>query len=160
MAGIHRRTTAPALAVALIIAVRTVGTRLAVRCQAPCPARTVAGTRGGNARPDRGESENRERVPAGAAEAAPTEADAADKELAEGGRRQLLGVAWPWNVLGRPGVNVPAGFVDDGLPVGAQLLGPANSEPLLLWPAAQLETDQRRHERWPPQRSTAGSPTV
>jgi amidase len=47
--------------------------------------------------------------------------------------------AWPWNVLGWPGVNVPAGFVDCGLPVGAQLLGPANSEPLLLSLAAQLE---------------------
>lgn len=66
--------------------------------------------------------------------------------------------AWPWNVLGWPGVNVPAGFVDDGLPVGAQLLGPANSEPLLLSLAAQLEADQRWHELWPPQRSTADSP--
>ena len=40
--------------------------------------------------------------------------------------------AWPWNVLGWPGVNVPAGFTDGGLPIGAQLLGPANSEPRLL----------------------------
>ncbi|HSX97718.1 MAG TPA: amidase family protein, partial [Streptomyces sp.] len=68
--------------------------------------------------------------------------------------------AWPWNVLGWPGVNVPAGFVDDGLPVGAQLLGPANSEPLLLSLAAQLEADQRWHEQWPPGRSTADSPAV
>jgi amidase len=53
-------------------------------------------------------------------------------------------------VLGWPGVNVPAGFVGDGLPVGAQLLGPADSEPLLLSLAAQLEADQRWHELWPP----------
>lgn len=52
--------------------------------------------------------------------------------------------AWPWNVLGWPGVSVPAGLTSDGLPVGAQLLGPANSEPLLLSLAAQLE----RIERW------------
>ncbi|WDF43256.1 amidase [Streptomyces sp. T12] len=58
--------------------------------------------------------------------------------------------AWPWNVLGWPGVNVPAGFVD-GLPVGAQLLGPANSEPLLISLAAQLEAELRWHELWPPQ---------
>ncbi|WKX74268.1 amidase [Streptomyces sp. XD-27] len=58
--------------------------------------------------------------------------------------------AWPWNVLGWPGVNVPAALTDGGLPLGAQLLGPANSEPTLLSLAAQLEADQRWHERWPP----------
>ncbi|MCS0605797.1 amidase [Streptomyces sp. LP11] len=58
--------------------------------------------------------------------------------------------AWPWNVLGWPGVNVPAGFVSDGLPVGAQLLGPAHTEPLLVSLAAQLEAELRWHERWPP----------
>ncbi|MFE1751179.1 amidase [Streptomyces anandii] len=61
--------------------------------------------------------------------------------------------AWPWNVLGWPGVNVPAGFVAGGLPVGAQLLGPAHSEPLLVSLAAQLEAHLRWHERWPPPRS-------
>ncbi|MFJ4621854.1 amidase [Streptomyces sp. NPDC088812] len=59
--------------------------------------------------------------------------------------------AWPWNVLGWPGVNVPAGFAPGGLPVGAQLLGPAHSEPLLLSLAAQLEAELRWHELWPPQ---------
>lgn len=48
--------------------------------------------------------------------------------------------AWPWNVLGWPAVNVPAGFTEDGLPVGVQLLGKANSEATLLSLAAQLET--------------------
>ncbi len=57
--------------------------------------------------------------------------------------------AWPWNVLGWPGVNVPAGRVAGGLPVGAQLLGPAGSEPLLISLAAQLEADQRWYEQWP-----------
>ncbi|WP_425470934.1 amidase [Streptomyces armeniacus] len=57
--------------------------------------------------------------------------------------------AWPWNVLGWPGVNVPAGFTESGLPLGAQLLGPAGSEPLLVSLAAQLEADQRWYERWP-----------
>lgn len=50
---------------------------------------------------------------------------------------------WPWNVLGWPSVNVPAGFTGDGLPVGAQLMGPANSEPLLVSIAAQLESQLR-----------------
>ena len=57
--------------------------------------------------------------------------------------------AWPWNVLGWPGVNVPAGRTPDGLPLGAQLLGPANAEPLLISLAAQLEADQRWFESWP-----------
>jgi amidase len=48
-------------------------------------------------------------------------------------------VAWPWNVLGWPSINVPAGFTSDGLPIGVQLMGPANSEPLLVSLAAELE---------------------
>ncbi|MFE3850384.1 amidase [Streptomyces griseorubiginosus] len=68
--------------------------------------------------------------------------------------------AWPWNVLGWPGVNVPAGFVEGGLPVGAQLLGPANSEPLLLSLAAQLEAELRWHESWPPERVALDSPAA
>lgn len=61
----------------------------------------------------------------------------------------LCPYAWPWNVLGWPGVNVPAGFDRDGLPVGAQLLGPAAGEARLLSLAAQLEADLRWHEKWP-----------
>ncbi|HXC45795.1 MAG TPA: amidase [Solirubrobacteraceae bacterium] len=57
--------------------------------------------------------------------------------------------AWPWNVLGWPGISVPAGFTEQGLPFGAQLLGPANSEALLLSLAAQLERVERWHERTP-----------
>jgi amidase len=58
--------------------------------------------------------------------------------------------AWPWNVLGWPGVNVPAGFTDSGLPVGAQLLGQANSEPRLLSLAAQLEAVESWQDQSPP----------
>ncbi|TCN56893.1 amidase [Rhodococcus sp. SMB37] len=57
--------------------------------------------------------------------------------------------AWPWNVLGWPGVNVPAGFTDDGLPVGAQLLGHDDSEPMLVSLAAQLESALLWHEQSP-----------
>lgn len=59
---------------------------------------------------------------------------------------------WPWNVLGWPSVNVPAGFSADELPLGAQLMGPANSEPLLVSLAAQLESAlewaQHRPDSW------------
>lgn len=57
--------------------------------------------------------------------------------------------AWPWNVLGWPALNVPAGFTAAGLPLGAQLLGPEGSEPLLISLAAQLEADRRWHDHWP-----------
>src|ERR1700733_11096306 len=43
-------------------------------------------------------------------------------------------VTWPWNVLGWP-----AGFTSDGLPIGVQLMGPANSEVMLISLAAELE---------------------
>ncbi|ANZ24769.1 amidase [Rhodococcus sp. WB1] len=59
---------------------------------------------------------------------------------------------WPWNVLGWPSVNIPAGFTGSGLPVGAQLMGHENAEPLLISLAAQLESELRwdRHtpQRW------------
>ena len=58
--------------------------------------------------------------------------------------------AWPWNVLGWPGVNVPAGLTAEGLPLGASLLGPANSESRLISLAAQLEQAEGWQERRPP----------
>jgi amidase len=58
--------------------------------------------------------------------------------------------AWPWNVLGWPGVNVPAGLTADGLPLGAQLLGPGGSESRLVALAAQLESVERWDRRRPP----------
>jgi amidase len=58
--------------------------------------------------------------------------------------------AWPWNVLGWPGVNVPAGLTPEGLPIGAQLLGPEGTEARLIGLAAQLEGVERWFERRPP----------
>ncbi len=58
--------------------------------------------------------------------------------------------AWPWNVLGWPGVSVPAGLNSEGLPLGAQLLGPANTEGRLLSLAAQLERVEGWHLRVAP----------
>jgi amidase len=56
---------------------------------------------------------------------------------------------WPWNVIGWPAMTVPAGLTEDGRPVGAQLLGPAGSEALLIALAAQLERELRWYERRP-----------
>lgn len=58
--------------------------------------------------------------------------------------------AWPWNALGWPAINVPAGLDGGGLPIGAQLLGPADSEARLISLAAQLEARQGWPDRHPP----------
>jgi amidase len=59
--------------------------------------------------------------------------------------------AWPWNVVGWPAISVPAGFTAADLPIGAQLVAPAENEALLLALAAQLEGTRRWHEQRPPQ---------
>jgi amidase len=58
--------------------------------------------------------------------------------------------AWPWNVVGWPAISVPAGFTASGLPIGAQLVGPAEGEARLLSLAAQLEQALAWHEQTPP----------
>ncbi|WP_197374844.1 amidase [Mycolicibacterium baixiangningiae] len=59
-------------------------------------------------------------------------------------------VTWPWNLLGWPSINVPAGFTKEGLPIGVQLMGPEASEPLLISLAAELEAINGWVTRQPP----------
>ena len=47
--------------------------------------------------------------------------------------------AAPWNVAGLPAIVVPVGVRPDGLPLGVQLVGPPDSELLLLAVAGQFE---------------------
>jgi aspartyl-tRNA(Asn)/glutamyl-tRNA(Gln) amidotransferase subunit A len=54
-------------------------------------------------------------------------------------RQAIMPCTVPQNLAGLPSVTVPAGFDDDGLPVGVQLTGAAWSEPLVLAVAAALE---------------------
>ncbi|MBP2320174.1 amidase [Kibdelosporangium banguiense] len=58
--------------------------------------------------------------------------------------------AWPWNILGLPGINVPAGLTSSGLPIGAQIIGVENSEPTLISLAAQLQNEEHWQDRTPP----------
>ncbi len=85
----------------------------------------------------------------------PPRADAIDGLGSFATNRVIVGAApytWPWNLVGWPAVAVPAGFTDAGLPVGAQLMGPANSERRLVSLAAQLESElqwqRHRPEPW------------
>ena len=70
--------------------------------------------------------------------------------------RTLFGMArvYPftgiWNMTGQPAISVPATPTSGGLPVGAQLVGPPDGEPLLLSVAAQLEAELGWPERRPP----------
>src|SRR5829696_1001335 len=73
-----------------------------------------------------------------------------------GAARTLLGMSrvYPftgiWNMTGQPAISIPAPPTSEGLPVGAQLVGPADSEPLLLSVAAQLERELGWPDRRPP----------
>ncbi|MFR9751519.1 amidase [Nocardia sp. 004] len=83
---------------------------------------------------------------------APPRADAIDGLGVNATNNLITGscpYTWPWNVLGWPSVNVPAGFTDAGLPVGAQLMGTANTEPRLISLAAQLESELQWYRHRP-----------
>jgi amidase len=72
-----------------------------------------------------------------------------------GAARTLLGMSrvYPftgiWNMTGQPAISIPAPPAGD-LPIGAQLIGPADSEPLLLSVAGQLEQALGWPARRPP----------
>jgi Asp-tRNA(Asn)/Glu-tRNA(Gln) amidotransferase A subunit family amidase len=61
-------------------------------------------------------------------------------------------------VLGFPALTVPAGFTDDGLPVGLEFMSREFSEPLLFKLAYAYE--QGTHHRRPPTTTPALSETV
>ena len=70
--------------------------------------------------------------------------------------RTLLGLALVhpftgvWNVTGQPAISVPGPASSEGLPIGAQLIGPPDSEPRLLSLASALESELGWPERLPP----------
>ncbi len=73
-----------------------------------------------------------------------------------GAMRTLLGMAavYPftgvWNMTGQPALSIPAPPGPDGLPIGAQLIGPPDGDGRLLALAAQLERELGWPERRPP----------
>ena len=54
-----------------------------------------------------------------------------------------------FNHTGQPALAVPAGFASDGFPLGAQLVGPPDAEPLLLAAGASLQTVRDWSDRTP-----------
>ena len=72
-----------------------------------------------------------------------------------GATRALLGMAqaYPfngiWNLTGQPALSIPGPPARDGMPIGAQLVGPPDGEPRLLSLGAQLEAELGWPERRP-----------
>jgi aspartyl-tRNA(Asn)/glutamyl-tRNA(Gln) amidotransferase subunit A len=54
------------------------------------------------------------------------------------------------NLAGLPGVSIPCGLDDEGLPVSIHLVGPAHSDRLLLAVAARFQEVTDHHRRLPP----------
>jgi amidase len=54
-----------------------------------------------------------------------------------------------WNLTGQPAASVPAGFTDEGLPLGVQLVGRPNDEETIVSLAAQIESERPWSERRP-----------
>jgi amidase len=65
------------------------------------------------------------------------------------GSVRFVPFAGPYNHTGQPAASVPAAWTADEFPVGAQLIGKRDGEPLLLSLAAQLEGALRWTERRP-----------
>lgn len=62
-------------------------------------------------------------------------------EIGRPGRRWTPMRTFPFNVSGHPALALPTGTASDSLPIGVQLVGPANGEAMLCRVAAALERD-------------------
>jgi aspartyl-tRNA(Asn)/glutamyl-tRNA(Gln) amidotransferase subunit A len=62
---------------------------------------------------------------------------------------QWLAFTYPINLTGQPAASVPAGFTDDGLPIGLQIVGRHLDDPLVLKASAAFEKARPWRDRWP-----------
>ena len=60
-----------------------------------------------------------------------------------------LAFTFPFNMTGQPAASVPAGFTDDGLPIGMQIVGGHLADPTVLRAAAAFEAAKPWREQWP-----------
>ena len=61
-----------------------------------------------------------------------------------------LSFTFPTNMTGQPAATVPAGFTQNGLPVGMQIVGRHLDDPLVLRASAAFEAARPWRDRWPP----------
>lgn len=62
---------------------------------------------------------------------------------------EQLGLTFVFNLTGHPAVSVPAGWTDEGLPVGLQIVGPWRDDKRVLRVAAAFEEARPWAQRWP-----------
>jgi aspartyl-tRNA(Asn)/glutamyl-tRNA(Gln) amidotransferase subunit A len=62
---------------------------------------------------------------------------------------QWLSFTLPINMTGQPAATVPAGWTQDGLPVGLQIVGRHLQDETVLRAAAAFEAAAPWHDRWP-----------
>ncbi len=61
-----------------------------------------------------------------------------------------LSFTFPMNMTGQPAATIPAGWADDGLPVGLQIVGRHLDDPSVLRASAAFEAVRPWADRWPP----------
>jgi aspartyl-tRNA(Asn)/glutamyl-tRNA(Gln) amidotransferase subunit A len=74
----------------------------------------------------------------------PTEIDGREVDAFE-----WLHFTYPLNFTGQPAATVPAGWTDDGLPVGLQIIGRHLDDPAVLRASAAFEAAAPWRDRWP-----------
>jgi aspartyl-tRNA(Asn)/glutamyl-tRNA(Gln) amidotransferase subunit A len=60
-----------------------------------------------------------------------------------------LSFTFPFNFTGQPAATVPAGWTEDGLPVGLQIIGRHLDDPAVMRAAAAFEAAAPWKDRWP-----------
>ena len=63
---------------------------------------------------------------------------------------EWLHFTYPLNLTGQPAATVPAGWTDDGLPVGLQIIGRHLGDAMVLRASACFEAARPWKNRWPP----------
>ena len=66
------------------------------------------------------------------------------------GQFQWLSFTFPMNMTGQPAASIPAGWTEDGLPVGLQIIGRHLDDPMVLRASAAFEAAKPWRNRWPP----------